>query len=752
MYDLATIKDVANLAGVSISTVSLVINGKRNISTEKYHAILSAMKELNYRPSIIAQNLKKQKFHIIGVVLPSTDGHYSQILKGIHNILSEKKYHIIVSITNDDIQKEENIFEEFISMGASGVISVPCDTENVEKYKKWVETGLSIVFIERKLENVDFSNVIYDNQKIIYKKTKELLEQYKPQEMALITGSLKHSNESECVLGFKDAVLEMYHGTDLDNLEITETSLKRTRKMYDLLKRYGQEECDIKCFVVSDIESADMLAEIQVIMKREPRIFALSGDVWLNAKKQKAMVHLLPREANKLGQKAAELLMRFVKDNKITEKRDVLVETNYDYREKPEAKTVQLLNKAPLRILLLQSNAMDVLYKLSPNFTKETGIRTEFTFVPFYKLTHMLVGDPDNAPDHDVLWVDVPLVNTMTRMGRLLDLGPWLENDERNILDRFPKGVLRCVSDKKKQIYGLPLLMDEGLLYYRKDVFSDPAVQWSFFNKYGFELKPPISWTEFNYIAEFFDPSENKKSGFKSGTVLSLTGPTAIMEEFYIRQWAFNGRMVDKWGKLSINSIENIRALENLITSYKYSPPASLDYFFEETFACLLKGETPMVQGFPTHYQPFRYAESKDSLEAQIDVAPLPGGKPLLGGWVMGVNSETKMQNEAFEFLNWVVREDMVVAKGMLGHLLPVQATYDSTILNNYYPGLKMMNIENFSKELREVIRDSKGNIIDQFQFEEIVSEELTKALKSEQSAVQALTKAQDKVGELLYN
>lgn len=746
---MATIKDVAKKAGVSISTVSLVINGKRNISTEKYNAILSAMKELNYRPSIIAQNLKKQKFHIIGVVLPSTEGHYSQILKGIHSVLSAKKYHIIVSITSDDIQKEEEIFEELISMGVSGIISVPCDTENIKKYKRWTDTGFSIVFIERKLESVEFSNVIYDNQKIIYKKTKELLKKYNPEEVALITGSLKRSNERECILGFKDAVKEEHEIIDTDNLEIAETSLKRTRIMYDLLKRFGKDECKIKCYIVTDIETAEMLAEIQVIMKREPKIYALSGDVWLNAKRNKSMVQYLPRESNKLGQICAELLMSFVKNHRTTENRDMVIETNYDFSESVEKKTVAISKGTPLRIMLLQSNAMDVLFKLSPSFTKETGIKTEFTFVPFYNLIHKLAGDPEDLPDHDVLWVDIPLVETLARMGRLLDLRKWIDKDERDILSRFPEGVLKCVSNKKNQVFGLPLLMDEGLLYYRKDVFSDPAVRWEFFNKYGFELNPPITWTEFNYIAEFFDPSFNKDSKFKHGTVLSLTGPTAIMEEFYVRQWAFNGRMVDKWGKLSINSIENIRALDNLITSFKYSPPESLDFFFEETFALLLKGETPMVQGFPTHYQPFRYSESK-GLEAQIGVAPLPGGKPLLGAWVMGINSSSKMPDEAYEFINWVFREDMVVTKGMLGHLVPIQATYDSTLLNNCYPGLKMMNIDNFSKELREVIKDKKGNRIDQFQFEEIVTLELVKALREEQSAKDALSNAQSKVAKLL--
>ena len=127
--------------------------------------------------------------------------------------------------------------------------------------------------------------------------------------------------------------------------------------------------------------------------------------------------------------------------------------------------------------------------------------------------------------------------------------------------------------------------------------------------------------------------------------------------------------MMDRWGKLSINSMENARALENLATAYQHSAPESLNYFYEESFACLLKGETPMVQGFATHYLPFRYSKYSDTFEAQIDVAPIPGGKPLLGGWIMGVNAATKMADEAYEFLCWAIRDDMVVTKGHAGVL-----------------------------------------------------------------------------------
>ena len=106
---MATIKDVAKLAGVSISTVSIMINGNPNISTDKYNRILAAMKELKYHPSVIARSLKKQNFHFIGVVFPNFEGHYANILKGIQIILDEEKYYIIIKSSDDDINKEDII-------------------------------------------------------------------------------------------------------------------------------------------------------------------------------------------------------------------------------------------------------------------------------------------------------------------------------------------------------------------------------------------------------------------------------------------------------------------------------------------------------------------------------------------------------------------------------------------------------------------------------------------------------------------
>jgi multiple sugar transport system substrate-binding protein len=747
---MATIKDVAEKAGVSMSTVSLVINGKRNISKEKYAAITNAMNELHYRPSILAQNLKKQKFHIVGVVFPSNEGHYAEILKAVHDELIAHRYHTIVNFTEDDIQREEHLFEEMISMGVSGIISIPAEPENSEKYKRWTSSGFPIVFLERKINDIDFSNVLFDNQKTVYYKTRELLKKYSPEEIVLITGSRQYSNERDCVTGFIDALKDRFPAFNANDAKVIETSARHYRAMHDILKHLTTRVDIHCCYLVTNSKIAEMLAELTSVMKQAPAIYTLSGNVWQGTKRRNRLVCEVPRETALMGKEAALLLMGFVANERLTENRDILIEarkeeSSQDYQKKPEIE-----RDKPLRLLLLESNAMNVLKMLSPHFTKETGIRTEFTFTPFHELSSRLVHAPESLTGYDLLWVDIPLIETVTKIGRLLNLKPLLASDERNILERFPKGVLKCVQNDKGQVYGLPILMDEGVLYYRKDVFSDPKIQWSFFEKYGFELRPPGNWAEFNCVAEFFNPVFNRDSAFKYGTVLALTRPTAVMEEFYVRQWAFGGRMIDKWNRFSIFSIENIRALESLMVSYTHAPPESLDYFFEETFTCLLKGETAMVQGFTTHFLPFRYPEYYHRFEEQIGVAPIPGGRPVLGGWVMGISAVSEMSDEAYEFLTWVTREDLTVIRGLLGYLTPIKATYESTLLSTFHPGLRMMNVENYTHELREVIRNEKGEVLENSSFEQIISEEIIEALTGKISASDALREAHRKVEAVL--
>lgn len=740
---MATIKDVAKLAGVSVSSVSLVINGKRNISAEKYNAVIQAMRELKYRPSIIARNLKNQKYRLIGVILPGLEGHYAQILTGIQRTLDAEQYFTVIKTTQDDAKSETEIFEDFLSVGVSGIISVPSEPGKLEKYTNWAETGTPIVFLERKVEGFETHNVIYDNRELIFTQTKRLLQEYEPSELALVTGPLRYSSESDCAKGFMQAI-EEYPAFDGERC-IIETSFEKKRASFKFLNLYDEESALKKCYIFSDERLAECFLEIQYFLYGDAVIYALSGDEWSLARREYTKINRIPRYAQKLGEIAAEETVAIIRNETVD---DIVNRTVKTMRLPASPKRPEAVPRrdTTIHVMTLQSNAMYVMERMAKNFTKRTGIGIDFQMVPFDQMTRRLVENPAEAPQADVFWVDMPLVDTLYRRGHILDLRDMIGDKMEELISVYPKGVRRCGLEKPGPIAGIPILMDENLLFYRKDLFQDDAIRWNFYNQYGFELKPPKTWAEFNYIAEFFTRAHNPNSPTEYGTALSLTCPTALMEEYYVRQWAFHGAMVDNMGRIRIDTLENARALESLLKSFCYASPNSLESFFEETFYKLLTGEVALLQGFPTHYLPFRHTEIKKNFESSIAIESIPGRKPLLGSWSFCISSKSEAPQEAFAFIKWVVEEEHAVVRGMLGNLIPVKATYESTLLTDNYPGLKAMNVDNFSKCMRNKLYDYDGNAIDHYSFEEVVANSLIKVFNAGADIMEVLKEAQRNV------
>ena len=112
-----TIKDVARLSKFSIATVSRVLNGKGNVSSDIAKQVLEAAEKLNYIPNQLAKGLKEQKSNIIGVVVPDlTDPYFMQVIQLLQNKLHQENIHIIVTEsqykkirrTIEKVQKNKN--------------------------------------------------------------------------------------------------------------------------------------------------------------------------------------------------------------------------------------------------------------------------------------------------------------------------------------------------------------------------------------------------------------------------------------------------------------------------------------------------------------------------------------------------------------------------------------------------------------------------------------------------------------------
>lgn len=171
---MSTIKDVAKLANVSISTVSYALNNTGNVSDETKKKILDAAKKLEYRPSGIARSLKTKKTEIIGVFLNNFNGPvYSEIIRGARDVAKSNGYEIVVAECMAEKNTVTKLFAQRIVDGAI-VLSTTISDKVIKEY---ASSNFPIVVLDREIKAEYISNVLIDNKNACYNAVKFIAEQ-----------------------------------------------------------------------------------------------------------------------------------------------------------------------------------------------------------------------------------------------------------------------------------------------------------------------------------------------------------------------------------------------------------------------------------------------------------------------------------------------------------------------------------------------------------------------------------------------
>ena len=134
------------------------------------------MRELNYRPNYNAQNLKKGKTKLIGVLLPELESPYQDIYFGMCKIFEGKQYYPILKLTGNDYLLEQDMLQSYLDMGVSGIIAVPARPQASSVYKEIEKKKIPLVVVERRLEGIDCNYVVFDNATLIRHQVQEFQE------------------------------------------------------------------------------------------------------------------------------------------------------------------------------------------------------------------------------------------------------------------------------------------------------------------------------------------------------------------------------------------------------------------------------------------------------------------------------------------------------------------------------------------------------------------------------------------------
>ncbi len=326
-----TIKQIAEAAGVSLSTTSRALNGKSDVSEKTRQKVLKTAERLGYLPNRSAIFLKKQKTYTIGIIVEdNSNPFWSEVLKGIENIARSEGYHVIFANTGRNYRNEVENIKLLLERRVDGFLIVP----NQEKYddlKELKQRDIPVVLMGRHTEEIDLPMVYTDDVKGGYTATSYLLE--KGCKKVVFIGAQPYNTASiERCNGYKKALREagmkvdeklicistkqMENGAmEVENSYFHMKKLIETRVKFDgvfayndmmafgALKALKEEKIripeEVKLIGYDDIFYASMVTPALTTMRTKKRVLGEIAFKLLFTKKEKVVLNskLLVRES-----------------------------------------------------------------------------------------------------------------------------------------------------------------------------------------------------------------------------------------------------------------------------------------------------------------------------------------------------------------------------------------------------------------------------------------------------------------------
>jgi LacI family transcriptional regulator len=202
---MTTIREVAEIAGVSYATVSHVINNTRVVSPGTRQRVLDAMAQLNYRPNALARSLRRGKTNTIGLVLPdSANPFFAEISRSIEDAAFKKGYSVFLCNTELDTQRELFYVDTLSKKQVDGIIFVAAG-DQTDSLDFLTREGMPVVMIDRNVPNVQVDAVLPDHQRGGFFATRHLI-QLGHQRIACIAGPSIITPSTERITGYRNAL------------------------------------------------------------------------------------------------------------------------------------------------------------------------------------------------------------------------------------------------------------------------------------------------------------------------------------------------------------------------------------------------------------------------------------------------------------------------------------------------------------------------------------------------------------------
>ncbi|WP_162047811.1 substrate-binding domain-containing protein [Vibrio taketomensis] len=305
---MATMKDIAKLAGVSTSTVSHVINQSRYVSEEISERVNRAAQVLNYSPSALARSLKMNRTKTLGMLLTTSDNpFYGEVVKGVERCCYQKGYNLILCNTEGDNQRMKASIHTLLQKRVDGMILMcsSLEGERIDEFEKYPDVPVVVM---------DWGPMLFASDKIQdnslqggYMAVKYLID-CGHKKIGCITGPLNRHQAQMRYEGFKRAMRES--DLLLNSDWIVESNFECDGGYQAFNQMYGKGELPSALFVCNDMMAIGVLNAAYEKGLKVPDDFSIIGydDIHM-AQYMTPPLTTIHQPKYRLGQAAVETLL-----------------------------------------------------------------------------------------------------------------------------------------------------------------------------------------------------------------------------------------------------------------------------------------------------------------------------------------------------------------------------------------------------------------------------------------------------------
>ena len=319
---LPTMRDVAEQAGVSKTTVSHVINDTRFVEEETKQRVLQAIAELGYRPSTVARSLTTNRTQTVGVIVSDASNHFfAELLQGIEDVLRPVNYALITCNTAEILEREAHYLDLLMGQRVDGIIAA-ATSQRWEVLSEADLQHIPIVFVDRYFNGMEGPFVGVDNKQGAYLGTTHLIE-CGHRRIGILAGFQRLSTMRERLAGFRQALQECSIPLLEEWVITSPLSIKRGREA--MRQMLSLPERPTAIFMANNLLSLGGLLAVNELGLRCPEDIALVGfDDHPWAAVSCPPLTVIRQPAQELGRVAAQMLLAAINAESVSESNVIL--------------------------------------------------------------------------------------------------------------------------------------------------------------------------------------------------------------------------------------------------------------------------------------------------------------------------------------------------------------------------------------------------------------------------------------------